>query len=45
MYAWEKSFMIIIDKIREREMKQIRFASYVRGISLKYEIILICIKI
>lgn len=33
MYAWEKSFNILIDKVRQREMKQIRIAFYIGGIN------------
>lgn len=34
MYAWEKPFQTVVAEARRREIKQIRFASYIRGINL-----------
>lgn len=34
MYAWEKPFSLVVAEARRREIKQIRYASYIRGISL-----------
>lgn len=34
MYAWEKSFRLVVAESREREVKQIRWASYIRGVNL-----------
>lgn len=34
MYAWEKPFSTVVAESRRREIKQIRYASYIRAISL-----------
>lgn len=34
MYAWEKSFRRVVAESREREVKQVRYASYIRGVNL-----------
>lgn len=34
MYAWEKSFRVVVAESREREVKQVRWASYIRGVNL-----------
>ncbi len=33
MYAWEKSFRVVVAESREREVKQVRWASYIRGVN------------
>lgn len=35
MYTWEKPFNILVAKIREQEIKQVRFAAYIRGINFR----------
>lgn len=34
MYAWEKPFQIVVAETRRREVKQIRYASFIRGVNL-----------
>lgn len=34
MYAWEKPFQAVVAEARRQEVKEIRYASYIRGINL-----------
>lgn len=34
MYAWEYPFQTIVAEARRLEIKQIRFASYIRGVNM-----------
>lgn len=33
MYAWEKSFRRVVAESRNREVRQVRWASYIRGVN------------
>lgn len=35
MYAWEKPFQVVVAEARRREVKQIRYASFIRGINMR----------
>ncbi|XP_049304937.1 ATP-binding cassette sub-family C member 4 isoform X3 [Bactrocera dorsalis] len=39
MYAWEKPFQAVVGEARRREIKQIRYASYLRGFHLSTMVI------
>lgn len=34
MYAWEKPFQAVVSEARRQEVRQVRFASYIRGINM-----------
>lgn len=33
MYAWEKSFRAVVGESRGKEVRQVRWASYIRGVN------------